>query len=199
MVPKSALFVVDIQHDLATDPKTKIPHAARIRNAGEKILGAARGIADAYRAPSPLIVFVQHEETPESGPLVRGTEPWKLVFEPDTTNDREILVSKTTRPGDTFASNPELAEKLKAQGIEHIVAFGIQSECCVLETCKGALGAGFRVTLLHGAHSTYDTKERTALQIENNVEDQLKGLGAMIVPWERAVAVWGETGGLEQA
>ncbi|RMJ17240.1 hypothetical protein CDV36_003049 [Fusarium kuroshium] len=91
--PSSALFVIDIQHDLARDPKTEIPHAARIRDAGEVILSAARGIS----RKSPLIVFVQHEEPPEEGPLVKGSEPWKLVFDSQTNNSREILVPKTTR------------------------------------------------------------------------------------------------------
>ncbi|KAJ3511133.1 hypothetical protein NM208_g15460 [Fusarium decemcellulare] len=193
--PTSALFVVDIQKDLALDPETKIPDAARIRDAGTSILAVARGITSGSGAESPLIVFVQHEESAKDGPLVRGTEPWELVFEPQTGNERELVVPKNTR--DTFKSNPSLAEKLTAQGIKNIVAFGIQSECCVLETCKGALAAGFRVTLLQGAHSTYDAKDKTALQIEKEVEDELKGLGASIVPWETAVSDWKQTGKLE--
>jgi nicotinamidase-related amidase len=70
-------------------------------------------------------------------------------------------------------------------GVKHIVAFGIQSECCVLETSKGALTSGFDVTLLSGAHSTYDTTTRTAAQIEQDVEDQLGKLGAHIMDWTR--------------
>ncbi|RSL59264.1 hypothetical protein CEP54_007334 [Fusarium duplospermum] len=193
--PSSALFVIDIQHDLASDPKTEIPHAARIRDAGEVILSAARGISQTGGAQSPLIAFVQHEEPPEEGPLVKGSEPWKLVFAPQTNNSREILVSKTTR--DTFKSNPGLAEQLKAQGIEHIVAFGIQSDCCVFETSKGALEAGFRLTLLQGAHSTYDSKESTALEIEKSIEDSLRALGAKIVPFEIAVDSWKRTGNFD--
>ncbi|KAF4468996.1 isochorismatase hydrolase [Fusarium albosuccineum] len=181
--------------DLVLDPKTEIPDAARIRDAGTSILAAARGIANGSGGESPLIVFVQHEESAKDGPLVRGTGPWELVFEPQVDNDNEITVSKNTR--DTFKSNPSLAEKLTAQGIKHIAAFGIQSECCVLETCKGALAAGFRVTLLQGAHSTYDAKDKTALQIEKEVEDELEGLGASIVPSETAVPRWKETGKLE--
>ncbi|WAO87772.1 Isochorismatase domain-containing protein [Fusarium falciforme] len=193
--PNSALFVIDIQHDLAGDPKTEIPHAARIRDAGEVILSAARGISQTEGAQPPLIVFVQHEEAPEEGPLVKGSDPWKLVFEPQTNNSREILVPKTTR--DTFKSNPGLAEQLKAQGIEHIVAFGVQSDCCVFETSKGALEAGFRLTLLQGAHSTYDSKEGTALEIETSIEDSLRALGAKIVQFETAVGGWKETGNLD--
>ncbi|KAL7766032.1 hypothetical protein ACKLNR_003948 [Fusarium oxysporum f. sp. zingiberi] len=188
-VPVSALFVIDIQKDLASDDKTEIPHAERIRDAGEQILEVARGIA---ADPKPIIVFVQHEESPESGPLVKGSKPWELVFENDPNNTRELLVSKNQR--DTFKSNPDLAGLLRSKGIQHIVAFGIQSECCVLETCKGALEAGFRVTLLQGAHSTYDTKNKQAVQIEEDVENELKVLGASVTPWQTAIGQWANTG-----
>lgn len=98
---RSALFVIDIQRELAQDPKTRIPHAERVCSAAEQILSAARAIVDDYRgkdqqSPS-IIVFVQHEEKPEDGTLIRDTEPWKLVFEPRGDVHEEILVSKTTR------------------------------------------------------------------------------------------------------
>ncbi|KAI1057234.1 hypothetical protein LB507_002144 [Fusarium sp. FIESC RH6] len=189
--PTSALFVVDIQNDLASDPYTRIQHAERICHAGTDILRAVRGL---LAEPKPIIVFVQHEEAPEDGPLVRGTQQWELVFKNNPKNTRELLVSKNQR--NTFQSNPDLGALLKSEGIQHIVVFGIQSECCVLETSKGALEAGFRLTLLHGAHSTYDTADRTALEIEHEVESELRALGASVIPWETAVVKWNETGDL---
>jgi nicotinamidase-related amidase len=86
--------------------------------------------------------------------------------------------------GDTFESNPELASQLKAAGVDTVVAFGIQSECCVRSTCKGALAAGFEVTLLHGAHSTYDAEGKQAEEIEDEVEKELEASGVTVVPWE---------------
>ncbi|KAM0342880.1 hypothetical protein ACHAPU_009084 [Fusarium lateritium] len=180
--PGSAFFVIDIQKDLANNPITQIPNAERIVHAGVNILKFLRGVTT---YPKPLTVFVQHEERPDQGPLVKGTEPWKLCFENDSNNPREHLVSKNQR--DTFKSNPDLAEYLKSEGIDHIIAFGIQSECCVLETCKGALQAGFRVTLLNGAHSTYNSKEKSAIQIEQEVEEELLALGAFILPWNHVI------------
>jgi len=99
IMPRTALFVVDIQNELAGDPQTEIPHAARIRAAGDKILSAARNLASsAPEGKQPaLIVFVQHEERPEQGTLVNGSEPWKLVFNPHDGAKDEILVAKTTR------------------------------------------------------------------------------------------------------
>lgn len=92
--------------------------------------------------------------------------------------------------GNTFESNPQLAKELKSKGIQHIVAFGVQSECCVQETCKGALDEGFQATLLHGAHSTYDSEGRAALEIEMAVEDMLRTRGVRIAPCEDVGACW---------
>jgi nicotinamidase-related amidase len=64
---------------------------------------------------------------------------------------------------------------------------GIQSEYCVRETSLGALAAGFKVTLLQGAHSTYDDADsgKSATQLEAEVEEELKARGAVVVPWEK--------------
>lgn len=92
--------------------------------------------------------------------------------------------------GDTFESNPDLALRLRTAGVEEIVAFGIQSEHCVEATCKGAVAAGFRVTLLAGAHSTYDIGGKTAVEIESEVEKRLSLCGVQIVGWEEAASIW---------
>lgn len=92
--PRTALFVIDIQKDLALDPKTQIPHAERIRHAGAEILSSFRSIRSNLK---PVIVFVQHEESPDRGPLVKGSDPWKLVFENDPSRTNERLVSKDQR------------------------------------------------------------------------------------------------------
>ncbi|OAA64835.1 isochorismatase hydrolase [Cordyceps fumosorosea ARSEF 2679] len=184
-MPRTALFVIDIQNELAGNPQTEVPSAARIRAAGERILAASRALAGHSAAAGDqkpaLTVFVQHEESPESGgTLVRDTEPWKLVFPPRDGASDEILVAKTTQ--NTFESNPDLADKLKDAGVDHIVAFGLQSEYCVGETCKGA-------------HSTYhDGQGKKAAEIEREIEEMLVGRGAKLVPWENAVSQWQTAG-----
>jgi nicotinamidase-related amidase len=98
---RKALFVIDIQHELAGDPQTRVPHAERIHVAGEQILSTARRITDEHLAKnqvSPfIIIFVQHEEPATQGSLVRDTEPWKLVFNPRPGVSQEVLVAKTHR------------------------------------------------------------------------------------------------------
>ena len=85
---------------------------------------------------------------------------------------------------------------LQASGVADIIAFGVQSECCVESTCRGALAAGFRVTLLGGAHSTYDDAgaKKSAAEIERDVEARLRARGAVVVPWEEAVDMWAREG-----
>jgi nicotinamidase-related amidase len=89
---RTALFVIDIQNSLANST-TEIPHASRIRQAAETILKTVRGRSSPESRPDRFIV--QHEESPESGDLVRGTESWELVFSP--RGDDERLLSKHTR------------------------------------------------------------------------------------------------------
>jgi nicotinamidase-related amidase len=106
--------------------------------------------------------------------MVRSLKSWRFN-----------VIRSYSGQGDTFKSNPRLASKLRDdEDINHVVAFGIQSDCCVRATCKGALEAGFNVTVLQGAHSTYDTDGKTAVEIERAIEEELSAEGAEIVPWE---------------
>ncbi|KAM7219747.1 putative isochorismatase hydrolase [Rhypophila decipiens] len=187
----TALFIIDIQKDLALNEATQIPHAERVKTATAAILSSARRYLACTTAGNDILVFVQHHEPPERGPLQKGTTAWELVFEPTEEGlgkGREILVGKDTR--DTFESNPKLADELKARGISEIVACGIQSECCVQSTCLGALAAGFKVTLLRGAHSTYDIGDKPAVDFEREVEALIVENGGRVMDWETVVALW---------
>jgi nicotinamidase-related amidase len=98
---RTALFVIDIQVGLTQNAMTEIPHAGRIRGAGTRILQRAREAIDSAgehgRLPDLEIMFVQHEEVAEKGPLVKGSKPWELVFKPRDNNRWERLVSKDIR------------------------------------------------------------------------------------------------------
>lgn len=89
-----------------------------------------------------------------------------------------------------------MAARLKSEEIGHIYVVGIQSDYCVQKTSKGALEAGFKVSVLQGAHSTYDEGGKTAPEIERAVEKTLNGLGAKIVPWEGALEEWKAQGAI---
>lgn len=98
---RTALFVIDIQHALALDPKTAIPHASRVIDSSTTILNKARSHIDSARAsgksPDLEIVIVQHEETPDRGNLQRGSQAWELVFPPRDGDEDERLMGKNVR------------------------------------------------------------------------------------------------------
>lgn len=94
-MPRTALFVVDIQVELAGDPETQIPHAERIRNTGQVILSKARA-ANALIQDADIdvrIIFVQHHEMEGEGTLLKGSKAWELVFKP--MDEREYFVEKS--------------------------------------------------------------------------------------------------------
>ena len=96
---RSAIFVIDIQHEMAGDPSTSVPDVDALKSATTKILSTARAIIDGSRAKgaqSPLtLVFVQHEEPAGSGGLERDSKQWELVFPPRENDSEEVLVAKT--------------------------------------------------------------------------------------------------------
>ena len=106
-MPKTALFVIDIQNEMAGEGfSTAIPHAERIRATGAEILNRARNAVDIAhkenQSPPLELVFVQHEELPETeGELIRDTEPWKLVFNPregESVPAEKLVVSNFAGP-----------------------------------------------------------------------------------------------------
>jgi nicotinamidase-related amidase len=98
---RTALFVIDIQHALALDPQTAIPHASRVTETSIAILSRARAHIDSARAkgqiPDLEIIVVQHEETPDRGNLQRGSQAWELVFPPRDGDKNERVVGKDVR------------------------------------------------------------------------------------------------------
>jgi nicotinamidase-related amidase len=100
-MPRTALFVIDIQVGIAQDPATEIRCAQRVRDAGTEVLARGRAAIAEARTHSQhadlKIVVVQHEETPESGTLLKGSRAWEVVFKPRGDEHGERLVSKNVR------------------------------------------------------------------------------------------------------
>nr|BFE84199.1 hypothetical protein GCM10020093_068000 [Planobispora longispora] len=60
-----------------------------------------------------------------------------------------------------------------------VVVAGMQSEWCVRETSLAALERGHTVTLVRGAHATYDGDEPAA-DISRKVEEELTAAGVRV-------------------
>lgn len=137
----SALFVVDVQHNMVEGPWS-VPDS-------EAFLAKFAARIEQARVAGWLVVFVQNDG-PEGDVDEPGSDGWQLWFTPDS-GDR--VVRKTTQ--NVFESNPALAEELTDAGIVAVELIGMQSEYCVQATARGAKAAGFKVVLQRQLHATF--------------------------------------------
>ena len=100
----SALFVVDVQHNMVEGPWS-VPDS-------EAFLAKFAARIEQARDAGWPVVFVQNDG-PEGDVDEPGSDGWQLWFTPEP-EDR--VVRKTTQ--NVFESNPALAEELTDAGIE---------------------------------------------------------------------------------
>jgi nicotinamidase-related amidase len=168
MVPDmtTALLLIDAQRNML-EGDTPIPDAKRVRPELESLLARAR-------AAAATVVHVQNDGS-AGDPDEPHTAGWELVLAPV---EGEVVVRKDQC--DTFAANPTLASELHGSGVQRVIVAGMQSEYCVLETARAALGLGFDVVLAADAHGTYDGAA-SAADIAASVEEELGQAGARVL------------------
>ncbi|KAI7189207.1 hypothetical protein KC343_g11601 [Hortaea werneckii] len=191
-----ALFVIDVQQGLIAGPES-VPDAVEVRQAIHDVLESVRHHNDIAQLNSKLskrvkIVFVQHNDRDPEDPMYKGKSTWELIFSPREDDDAECLVFKDV--GNVFESNAQLAQELRLQGITRMAVTGLQSDCCVRASIRGAIDSGFEaanIILLQGAHSTYDAADasRSYAQIQRDVEGELAGLGVRLQGWRDFVSL----------
>ena len=161
----TALFLVDVQRNML-EGEAPVPDSASVASLLADLLVRAR-------AAGATVVHVRNDGA-VGDPDEPGTSGWEFVF---PIEPGEIVVSKDEQ--DTLASNSDLAERLRADGVTHAVVAGMQSDYCVSATSRGLRSAGFGVVLAGGAHATYD-QGRPAAEISAEVEDELAAEGVSI-------------------
>jgi nicotinamidase-related amidase len=115
-------------------------------------------IARARSAKVPVL-FVQHESP---GSVVEfGAPGWALEQRLDA-RAADPVIRKTTP--DSFLRT-ELAERLAALEVSHLVLCGYATEFCVDTTTRRAAGLGYAVTLAADAHTTHDKSHASAASI----------------------------------
>ncbi len=117
----------------------------------EALLTRIRNRVELERAKSDSLIIHVQNDAPEGELDAPWGEFWPLMIDPI---GNEWLVNKTT--ADTFETNPDLADRLRAAGIDEIEMIGCQSENCVRATLITARAEGFKVTLPVGLHGTYN-------------------------------------------
>ncbi|GGG75850.1 cysteine hydrolase family protein [Paenibacillus radicis (ex Gao et al. 2016)] len=157
----TVLLIVDAQNDMLAEGNS-------VYNARTVLDNMKQLLAEARKNGAP-IYYIQHNEPPENGPLVKGTRPWEIHSEL-APEKADSIIHKTTP--NAFLDT-DLHERLQQSGIRHLILAGMQSEYCVEATCKGAIGLGYSVTLVTDAHSTWDNAESTAPAIIARCNEEL--------------------------
>jgi nicotinamidase-related amidase len=159
----SVLLLIDVQRNMLLPPEP-VP-------AADAVAAAIGDVLDRARAAGALVVHVRNNGG-TGEPDAPDTPGWQLIHE---VRVGERVVDK--EEPDAFAGT-DLADLLPAAA--EVVVVGMQSDYCVRATSLAALRRGHQVTLVRGAHATYDDEE-PAGTIAAQIETQLHAAGATVV------------------
>lgn len=160
----------------------------------EPFVAKARALVDAARGGGHPIVFVQHCETTPGEAFEEGTEHGQLheALRPEPGREAAGLEGVQKKYASSAFENTGLDAKLKALGAADddgtLIVCGLQSEFCVTNTTRSALGLGYRVLLAEDAHNTWPSQGKSAAEIRAEVNAQLAEAGATPATTERLVA-----------
>ncbi|MGY4827644.1 cysteine hydrolase family protein [Sphaerotilaceae bacterium SBD11-9] len=147
----TALLVIDVQRALCSGQWAMFDI--------DRVIARINSVIAQARAAGAPVVLVQHEEA--EGPLQVGAEGWQL--------DERLAVLPTDPRIRKTASDAfhrtALHALLQSEGVDRVVACGLQSEFCVDSTVRGALAHGYPVVLVADGHSTLDNGVLSATQI----------------------------------
>jgi nicotinamidase-related amidase len=166
----SALLVIDVQQGLCSGDEA----AFDIGN----VIGRINGLIEKARSASVRVVIVQHEE--KEGMLQFQSAPWQVAdgvaAQPGDTRVRKSVP-------DSFEGT-NLEALLRERGVDRVVVCGLQTDCCVNATVRGAAARGYAVTLASDSHSTVDSQGLPARDIiaqHNTALAQLAASGSRVL------------------
>ena len=168
-----ALVVMDLQRGMFEGAGGPLHEA-------EKLLRRVGAMIAKARLRGQPIIFVRHDGGP-GDELERGTALWPIhprVAPLSGPGIDEPIVDKT-QPS-AFAKT-DMKKVLQARGIESLVICGAQSDCCIAATAKAARKAGYAVTVVADAHSTFDSRHGKAKDLRAAVNAELAGMGIELV------------------
>jgi nicotinamidase-related amidase len=148
---KTALLVIDVQHALCSGEEEAFDSRG--------VIGRINHLVRLAREAKAPVFFIQHEE--EGGALAYRSEGWVLDAALEA-RDADPRIRK--QKPDSFEGTG-LRAALQPLGIDHLVVCGLQSDCCIDATTRGALVLGYAVTLVADAHSTVDSGGSKAAEI----------------------------------
>jgi nicotinamidase-related amidase len=156
------LVLIDAQRNMLLPPDP-VPDA-------DRVTALLKGLLERGRVAGVPVVHVRNNGG-DDDPDRPGTTGWELVFD---AHPGEAVVDK--HQPDAFAGT-NLADLLPPAA--PVVIAGMQSEYCIRATALAALDRGHPVTLVRGAHATYDG-DLPARQVSQRVEAELSDAGVAL-------------------
>ena len=166
---RKALLIIDLQIGMMDG----VAFAPLVGH--EAVMANVLTLISKSRELSEPVMFVRHDGRPHEA-LAPGAPGWPLDPRLGRRDD-EPIISKSV--GDAFAQG-DLAARLRALDVAHLVLAGAQTDQCVCETLGGALAAGFAVTVAADAHATWDWKGESAAQIVARHNREFQSAGAKV-------------------
>jgi len=200
---RTALLVVDMQVDFAA-PEGVLGRTGVDLSTVPAALAAAERLANAARAAGVLVVLVGLSTSPQTDSPAWRERVRRLGGDPDVDmaicrsgQMGSVFVGPQPGPGDwieaktrysPFGHGPrdqgDLAQRLRARGVDTLVVCGLTTECCVDCTVRDAFALDFHVFVAADACAAY----------EPDLHDgALKALGlsfALITNSQDVVSAW---------
>jgi nicotinamidase-related amidase len=151
---KTALLVVDVQQALCTGEEAAFDI--------DRVIERINALVTNARSTGAPVIFIQHEE--DGGLLQFDTDAWQLA-KGLAVRPGDLRVRKMAP--DSF-DNTGLQSLLQERGVERLVVCGLQTDCCVNATVRGAAALGYEVVLAADAHSTVDNGAASQVIADHN-------------------------------
>ena len=158
-----ALLLIDVQQGLCEGPG-----AAWLT---PQLIGRTNQLAQAARAASAPVVWIQHEAQHE---LQHGSPAWQPA-DGLAPAPQDLRVRKTTP--DSF-NRTELEALLRQRGVDTLIIGGMHTEFCVDTTTRRALALGWPVLLAADGHTSAGNAVLTAEQVIAHHNATLTNIGS---------------------
>jgi nicotinamidase/pyrazinamidase len=192
MNKRRALLIVDVQNDFC-------PGGALGVAGGDEVVEPLNRLAHEFLSRGDIVVKSRDWHTPTTKHFADygGTWPVHCVqqtagaeFHPALIADpRVIVISKGMGDEDSYSAfdGTDLAERLRAQGIEEVWVGGLATDYCVKNTVLDALREGFRVKAIADAMRAVNLKPGD----EERAVEEMRSQGAEIVRTDNGLAAAG--------
>lgn len=140
---------------------------------GDALVAACRQALDWARTQGIPVLWIQHSEP--GGPM-DGTG-----FEIDPRLDPWPTEPRFTKTVPNALEVPALVQALHELGCQRPLLAGLQSDCCIEATTRGALALGLQPCVIRDAHHTWPDRGLSATALRDEVSAQLALAGASLI------------------